>query len=261
MAQHDGLYQRAVYYDIALNRDVEEEARFILECYLLHRGRPLRSVLEVACGPGYHARALAARGLRVVGIDLAPEMLAMAKDYAIREHRSVTWRVADMRAFALDEPVEMAVCLFDGVDALLAAEDFVRHLQCVADSLEPEGLYLIDCTHPRDCSYSDYGAYQYSGEREGTKVDVVWSTNGPAIDPVSGVAEVEVELHIERDGAYEVIRDVARERCFTGQELTMLAQLSGVFEVAAWYGDMNLSQPLDATPASRRMIAVLQRTS
>ena len=259
MAQHAGLYQRAVYYDIALERDVEQEVDFIVACHALHRGRALTSVLDVACGPGYHARSLARRGMRVTGIDLYREMLELAAERSAAEGLEVDWRVADMRQFALDEPVDMAVCMFDGIDALLQDEDILQHFRAVAGALVEGGLYLVDCTHPRDCSYDDYGDYQYGGERDGMRVDVVWSTNGPAIDPATGVAEVEVELRVQRNGTFEVIRDVARERCFTAPELALLARTSGAFRVAAWYGDMRLDQPLDATPNSRRMIALLQR--
>ncbi|HEX7070819.1 MAG TPA: class I SAM-dependent methyltransferase, partial [Rhodothermales bacterium] len=259
MAQHAGLYQRALYYDIALERDVEREADFIVACHSLHRGRPPRSLLDVACGPGYHARALARRGLRVTGIDLYAEMLQLAAERSAAEGVAVDWLVADMRQFTLREPVDMAVCMFDGIDALTDNDDIIRHFQAVAGALVEGGLYLVDCTHPRDCSYDDYGSYQYGGERDGVRVDVVWSTNGPAIDPVTGVAEVEVELRVQQNGTREVIKDVARERCFTAPELALLAQSSSVFRAAGWYGDMSIDQPLDATPRSRRMIALLQR--
>lgn len=259
MAQHAGLYQRALYYDIALERDVEREVDFIIACHTLHRGRPPESTLDLACGPGYHARALARRGLRVVGVDLYAEMLELATQRSQAEGVRVHWLVADMRDFALDEPVDMAICMFDGVDALVNDDDIIQHLRTVAAALVDGGLYLIDCTHPRDCSYEHYGSYQYGGERDGTKVDVVWSTNGPAIDPKTGVAEVEVELRVQRNGTKEVIRDLARERCFTAPEIALFARLSGAFRVAAWYGDMDVDQPLDSSPRSRRMIALLQR--
>lgn len=260
MAQHAGLYQRAVYYDIALERDVEREIDFIIACHVLHRGHAPASVVDIACGPGYHARSLARRGIRVVGLDLFGEMLELARERAEAEEIAVDWLVEDMRDFVLPQPVDMAVCMFDGIDALTSDDDVVQHLHAVARSLQEGGLYLVDCTHPRDCSYEDYGSYRYAGQREDTRVEVIWSTNGPAIDPVTGVAEVEIELHVRQNGSMEVIRDLARERCFTAPELSLLVQASGVFRVAAWYGDMSVDQPLDATPRSRRMIALLQRT-
>ena len=63
MSEHRRLYQRALYYDIALGRAVEREADFILSVYQMICGSRLSSVLDMACGPGYHACALAGRGV------------------------------------------------------------------------------------------------------------------------------------------------------------------------------------------------------
>jgi SAM-dependent methyltransferase len=259
MAQHDRLYQRAVYYDIALQRDISREAAFIPAVYQRHTGTPLHSALDIACGPGYHARALARQGLRAAGLDYSPGMIELAREYAAADGVEVAWHVADMRSFRLDAPVDMAFCMFDGVDALLENDDFIRHFRAVAANLNPRGLYLVDCTHPRICSYQHYGDYTYTGERDGVRVEIHWATNDPQIDPVTGVAEVGVELHIHENGEHQIIRDVARERCLTGQELRLLAALSGVFEGVGWYGDADLNQPLDQSPHAQRMIAVFQK--
>jgi SAM-dependent methyltransferase len=261
MAQHDQLYQRAQYYDIALRRDVRPEVDFVQEVYRRHAGAEATSVLEIGCGPGYHAREFARRGLRSVGLDYSAPMLQLAQEQAAEEGASVEWLVADMRDFLLEQPVDMAVVYFDGIDALHENADLVRHLRVVADNLTSNGLYIIDCTHPRECSYRHYGDYHYSGERDGTKVDIYWATNEPVIDPVTGVAEVGLEVHIQQNGHTEIIKDVAHERCFTPQEINLLTELSDVFQIVAWYGDYDVNQPLDNTPHSHRMIAVLQKHS
>lgn len=259
MAQHDLLYQRAVYYDIALSRDVSTEIDFIQQIYRHLTGSELTSVLDLACGPGYHARCLARRGIRAVGLDLFTPMIDLAKEHALQEKVTVEWIVNDMRCFKLAKPVDMAICMFDGIDALVDNDDFICHLQTVSANLIPGGLYLLDCTHPRDCSFGYYGDYRYSGKRNGISVDIIWSTNRPSIDPVTGVAEVELELHVDDHGNRQIIKDKARERCLTAQEIQLLVRLSGVFDIAGWYGGMDLKQPLDNTPLSTRMISVLRK--
>ncbi len=258
MAQHDQLYQRAVYYDIALQRDVTPEVDFLLEVFRRHTGRDAASVLEIGCGPGYHAKEIARRGLRAVGLDLSEPMIRLAREQADAEGLSPEYLVADMRDFQLDEPVDLAVCFFDGIDALLDSDDLLHHLRTVEANLNPGGLYVVDCTHPRDCSYTHYGDYTYTGERNGTRVEILWATNNPRIDPMTGVAEVGLEMRIDEDGQRRVIKAVARERCFTPQEITLLVRLSGAFQIVGWYGAFDADQPLDNSPQSHRMIAVLQ---
>lgn len=260
MAEHNALYRQAVHYDIALRRDVSAETRFIADVHRRLRGRAPGTVLDIACGPGYHARALALEGIAATGLDLRPEMLRFAADQASAEGAPVEWLAADMREFRLKSPVDMAICMFDGIDCLLENDDIVRHLKAVAANLVPGGLYLVECTHPRDNSLGGYGAFRYTGERDGTAVDLRWATSPPVLDPVRGVARVEVELRVRQNGREEVLKDVAAERLVMHpQELQLLADRSGAWGGITWYGDFRLDQPLDNTPASRRMIAVLRR--
>ena len=60
----------------------------------------------------------------------------------------VEWLAADMRDFRLERPVDLAICMFDGLDALLSNDDIVRHFRAVAGNLGPRGLYVLEYTHP-----------------------------------------------------------------------------------------------------------------
>lgn len=261
MARHDALYQRALYYDIALRREVGKEIDFIIDSFQQHTGRKLESVLEIGCGPGYHARALARKGLRVSALDVSGPMITLAREYSNGDDVTVSWMEADMRSFGLDEPVDMVVCLFDGIDALLTDRDFDDHFETVAAALKDGGLYLIDCTHPRDCSLAHYGDYNYTGARDGVSVEIQWGTNRPEIDPVTGIAEVATRMIVQNGAETDVIDDLARERCLTAQELRLLVERSGHFRIAEWYGDFSLAQPLDNSERSQRMIALLRKRS
>ena len=154
MAEYHNLYQRAIYYDIVFERDVSREADFITTAYRHYTGTEARSVLDIACGPGYHAREFARRGMHAVGLDLRPEMVQLAREKDARENLIVDWVTADMRFFKLDTPVDVAITMFDGIDALTTNDDFVQHLRAVADNLTDRGLYMIDFLHPRACGSS-----------------------------------------------------------------------------------------------------------
>ncbi len=100
------------------------------------RGRGV--VCDMGCGPGQIGRYLADRGLRVVGVDLSPGMVAQAAAL----NPDVAFRVGDMTA--LDEP--------DGAWAGIAAfysiihvppGEIVAALTEMRRVLQPDGLLLL----------------------------------------------------------------------------------------------------------------------
>jgi SAM-dependent methyltransferase len=260
MAEHLNLYQQALYYDTIFDRDVEREVDFVTDVYERYAEREgPNSVIDMACGPGYHALAFAKRGVRAVGLDLRPEMLELGAQKAVAAGVVVEWLATDMRSFELSEPVDAAFIMFDGLDALLTDEDLVNHFQAVARNLTPGGIYIVDLTHPRECSIQGYSTFEYKGSRNGAEVKIHWATNSPSFDPITGVAQVELEMHVKDKGKQFVVKDSAFERFMSSAEIRLLAKLSRQMQVVGWHGDHDIDQPFDNSPASRRMIAVLQK--
>lgn len=65
-------------------------------------GRP---VLDAACGTGNTTLALARLGAEVVGVDLTPDLLAVARERARGEGLPVDWREGDLLDLPLDDGV------------------------------------------------------------------------------------------------------------------------------------------------------------
>lgn len=112
--------------------------------------RPGHRVLELACGKGALAVALAGAGCRSIGLDAYPPFIAAARRLAAR--RGVAhlcdFRIADIRdaASVPRGPFDAAVML--GLDPLARAAPILQRL------VRPGGLYLMDdCyrdpRHPR----------------------------------------------------------------------------------------------------------------
>lgn len=72
---------------------------------------PRARLVDVPCGAGRHALALARLGYRVTGIDLSEEAIARAAAAAEAERLPARFVRADMREFAVDEPCDGALCL------------------------------------------------------------------------------------------------------------------------------------------------------
>jgi ubiquinone/menaquinone biosynthesis C-methylase UbiE len=258
MGEYTDIYRRAFYYDIVFRRDVGSEVQFLVDLYARRNCRPLRCMVDIACGPGYHAKTFAARGIRAYALDLQPEMIEFARSLEPHTNGLIDYLACDMRDFVLPAPVDLALNSFDSIDCLETHEQIIDHFCAVARNLTRGGLYVIELTHPRDCSMWDYGDFQYKGERDGVSVVIDWAVNKPKADPLTQVVDCEVVMTVNENGERKVFRERARERFGTLQEFSALSKLSGALSLVACYGDYRLDQPFDNSPGARRMIMVLR---
>jgi SAM-dependent methyltransferase len=109
-----------------------------------HLTGPAQRILDVGCGTGHYCGRLAAAGHRVVGIDLDPEMVAVAE----REYPGVDFRCLDMvdvAALAGESPgaaFNLIYCL-GNVAAHLPRERCREFLHQLARLLAPGGRWIF----------------------------------------------------------------------------------------------------------------------
>ncbi len=101
-------------------------------------------VLDAACGDGYVARVLAARGAMVTGIDVGPQLIERAMQ---RDSRSaIDYRVGD-----LSKAMPGEASTFDAVASFLALNDVVEYrgfIATIASLLRPGGRLVIAFNSP-----------------------------------------------------------------------------------------------------------------
>lgn len=252
------LYSQARYYDVIHNRDVSRDLDFFQSVFKKICENELKSLLDLACGPGYHVIEASKRNIRATGIDVNSPMLDYAKLKTPKNNQNTTWSHQDIRAFSLNEKFDIAICLFDTIALLTTNEELIQHLINVSEHINPGGLYIIEMTHPRWNSITHFEVFKDTGFKDGVSVEIIYGSNTPVPDLVTGVATMEVEMIVVEDGEKMVFKDSALERVLCPQELILLAQLSGAFDVVQWFGDFDTNQPLTTSSESSRMICVLQ---
>jgi SAM-dependent methyltransferase len=102
---------------------------------------PPGPVVDLGCGPGAHALALARRGYDVVGVDGSPRMVEVARARAARDEVDVTFDVHDVGA-----PLRFADASLGGVLASLVLQHLSHPAAFVAEirrCLRPGGHLLI----------------------------------------------------------------------------------------------------------------------
>ena len=123
-------------------------ARWVSETVFPHFQQVLsfqpQSLLDLACGTGIFACHMAAKGLRVTGLDISPQMLEIARESARENGVSVSWVQADMSRLKLAERFDCVTCFFDSLNYLLKAEELARAFQAVSAHLNPGGWFIFD---------------------------------------------------------------------------------------------------------------------
>jgi SAM-dependent methyltransferase len=102
-----GDYSR--YYDLLYaDKDYAGEAAYVAR--LVRAARPgARSILDLGCGTGRHARELAALGFTVAGVDRSAEMVAVARQTPAP---GVRFLEGDLGTVRLDERFDVVSSLF-----------------------------------------------------------------------------------------------------------------------------------------------------
>jgi SAM-dependent methyltransferase len=139
---HDVFTESAELYDAIYRgfKDYPAEARHIAA--LARAAHPgCRSILDVACGTGEHARLLATdHGFAVDGVDLNAEFLRIARG----KHPAGRFDQADMSDFHLGRRYDVVVCLFSSIGYLRTLDKVVDALRCFAEHLAAGGVAMVE---------------------------------------------------------------------------------------------------------------------
>jgi SAM-dependent methyltransferase len=145
-SQYADLYD-ALYHD----KSYDQEAAFVEKLLHTHSKSLVREILDLGCGTGRHAIALAQRGFRVHGIDLSDEMLTRAREHSGRLQKStrdlLSFELGDIRAINLNREFDAVISLFHVMSYQTNDADFLAALAVARRHLRPGGLFLFDFWH------------------------------------------------------------------------------------------------------------------
>ncbi|MEP6758104.1 MAG: class I SAM-dependent methyltransferase [Actinomycetota bacterium] len=135
------MFDRSAHlYDLIYGfKDYEGEARDLL-ALIRDRNPGASSLLDVACGTGEHLRLLRSSIDRAEGVDIEPQMLAIAQ----QKLPDMTFTVGDMRSFALERTFDAVTCLFSSIGYMANTAELNDAVANLAAHLAPGGVLVID---------------------------------------------------------------------------------------------------------------------
>lgn len=134
-------YQKFPEYFDACNTNPDTEAKNTVIEKLLGE-QAVKTVLDLTCGTGSQVFFLAERGYQVTGADFSSQLLVMARERALKEHRAIAFIDGDMRT--LQAGTFDAVITISNAIGHLTKAGFTQALKNVNNNLKQGGIYVFD---------------------------------------------------------------------------------------------------------------------
>jgi SAM-dependent methyltransferase len=194
-------HARQAYLRYSFTLGTAQEVAFLTETLDL---RPGMRVLDVGCGPGRHARALAGRGIEVVGVDIAAAFLAVAGEG--------NWVRADARQLPVaPRAFDAAISLCQGGFGLLRGAGDEVVLSEMAKAVKRGGRVAVS-------AFSAYFAVRHLEA-------------GDTFDAATGVNHERAT--VKNPDGQPATFDLWTT-CFTPRELRLIAEAAGLRITGLW---------------------------
>lgn len=226
----------ATGYDLVMHYvDYEAWAEYI-DALLAEHAEDARQILELGCGTGSLALALAPMGpFDITATDGSESMVAVAQRKPPPDEGDVTFGVLDFREDASNGaapgPFDAALLLYDGLNYLLDEKDISALFDAVAARLKPGGVFILDQSTPIN-SVNNEGDFEDEGNGAGADGEPFAFVRYSAYDPQTRIHTTRFVLtHGETR-----TEETHLQRAYELGELRALIEASPFQEVAAYDG-------------------------
>lgn len=227
--QNDPLYTDPV---LASFYDVENEWAHDSE-FCFDMAEKARSVLDLGCGTGLLAVSVADGGRRrVVGVDPAPAMLAIARN---REGGSeVRFIEADARTLQLGEQFDLVTLTGHAFQCFLDREDRLALLKTIAAHLSDKGRFIFDSRNPKAEEWLEWNREESERVIDHPEQGTFLAWNEASRDPATGI--VTYETHYQNLIGTKHFEAKSRIAFPEKAEIEALLKEAGL-KVDQWLGD------------------------
>lgn len=145
----DNYQYEAKYYDAQqqkyMNLVLDSKIDFVLWAAQKYLKKEPEELLELGCGTGFSGIALAKKGYKIHGVDIAPKMLAVYKEKIkkLRIKDKITLKEGDICKIELKKKFSVAFALFNEFYEIERKEDVQSALKNVYEHLEENGILVI----------------------------------------------------------------------------------------------------------------------
>ena len=223
------VYQRGPYLQFSKGL-----AESVLPEYLDDLGVKGKDLLDVACGEGSFAVAMAVAGYHVTGIDQSQQMIDLAKARAKQADARVEFKVEDMRTIPFAGKFDLVTCFFDSLNYMLTVKDLQEAFSSAYKALRPGGYYIFDMN-------TIYGlAVDWMREKTyiQNEADDLMEIHRQDFDYENQVASMQITVFKKTGEHWERFDENHRERGYPIADIQFLLAETG-FEITGMYGSLS----------------------
>lgn len=103
-----------------------------------------KKLLDICCGDGRFAIAMARKGIDVTGVDASPHMLKYARQRARKARVRVHLAVQKMQYLNTQTRFDLVTCWFDSINYLLTKSDLDKTFRNINRVLNNGGIFIFD---------------------------------------------------------------------------------------------------------------------
>lgn len=234
------IYEDAEFYEMEF-ASRSFELPFFRE-YAQEWGDP---ILEVACGTGRLTLPLARDGHDVTGLDISPQMLALARRKSAAAGLSIEWLEQDCVAMSPGRQFAYIFSATNAMQHLLTIEAACGFLQSARRALRPEGHLILDIFNP--------GIARLLRPESERYLHKTITPPGGEVISVETTSSYDAATQILHFDLFYLCQGILLRtkrvdmRCFFPQEILALCRLNG-FEVVHCFGNYDRSELRSDSP-------------
>lgn len=231
----DAYKALAVSYD-RLTNDVDYNAVVDFYGQILEReGLHPKTAVDLACGTGSVAILLARQGLRVIGVDMAPDMLTVASQKASELDDPPLFVCQPLQELCLPRGVDLAVCALDSLDYITNPTDCREAIRRAFKALNPGGIFIFDVNTPEKLKAMDGQVFL----DEDDDVYCVWRGE---FDERTNICSYGMDLFQRKDKVWHRSFEEHREYAYSQAQLTEYLKNAGFTNIEV-YADRKFIAP------------------
>ncbi|MCA3560922.1 MAG: class I SAM-dependent methyltransferase [Aestuariivirga sp.] len=205
-------------------------------------GEGAASVLDLGCGTGLLAAALADGRRQVFGVDSAPSMLDIARGRP--GGGSVSWVVADGRSVRLGRRFDLVIMTGHAFQCLLTDADQRALCETIAAHLAPGGRFIFDSRNPAREEWREWAPEMTLRHFDQPEIGRVTAWNDVSMDESTQIVSYET---CYRNASGSIQKATSRIRFATRNDIAQRIAEAGL-RVERWMGNWSGGPCTETSP-------------